>query len=141
MSQQILQCSVSSLHFWFWIQILFWYVFALLLFVLSTPLWGPWGLISLCELCPEAHIDTNFLYLTRNCCSPEGYEVESEPDTDDTETDGDADEPDTDDIDYGVWTVEYGEVVGGDDVVAGMIPAEEETDKEDEVARPPDTAR
>ena len=104
--------------------------------------------------------------MTRNCCSPEGYEVESEPDTDDTdsymgyddmevegvpvdeddaaagmipveeETDSDADEPDTDDMDYGVWTVEYGEVVGGDDVVAGMIPAEEETDKEDEVARP-----
>ena len=66
-------------------------------------------------------------------------------------TDSDGGEPDTDDMDYGVWTVEYGEVVGGDDVdgddvdgdevdeddtAAGMIPAEEETDEEDEVARP-----
>ena len=68
-------------------------------------------------------------------------------------TDSDGDEPESDDMDmdYGVWTVEYGEVVGGDDVdgdevdgvemdeddaAAGMIPAEEETDEEDEVARP-----
>ena len=105
--------------------------------------------------------------------------VESEPDTDDAEShvgyidtevedmpvdgdeteeeaDSDGNELDSDDtgIDYGVWTVEYGEVVGDgdvdedemdvfdveeDDATAGMIPAEEETeedDEEDEVARP-----
>ena len=105
--------------------------------------------------------------------------VESEPDTDDAEShvgyidtevedmpvdgdeteegaDSDGNELDSDDtgIDYGVWTVECGEVVGDGDVdedemdvfdveednaTAGMITAEEETeedDDEDEVARP-----
>ena len=70
------------------------------------------------------------------------------------DSDGDELESDDMDIDYGVWTVEYGEVVGDgdvdedevdgvdmdeDDATAGMIPAEEETeeeDEEDEFARP-----
>ena len=126
---------------------------------------------------PDADQKAHFLYMTRNCCSPDGFLVESEPDTDDAgsymgyidtevedmpvdgdeteeEADSDGNYLDSDDtgIDYGVWTVEYGEVVGDvdedemdvvdmeeDDATAGMIPAEEETEEDEdeyEVARP-----
>ena len=96
----------------------------------------------------DAREMAHFLHMTRNCYYREGYEVESEPDTDDTDS-------------YMVYSdseSEYGEAVlprtvhncddmevegvsvGGDDVVAGMIPAEEEADDEEEVTRPPGTA-
>ena len=40
-------------------------------------------------------------------------------------TDSDGDEPESDDMDYGVWTVEYKEVVGGDDVDGDEMDGDE----------------
>ena len=50
--------------------------------------------------------------MTRNCCSPEGYVVEFEPDTDDTDSH----------MGYNDMEVE-GRAMDGDDTAAGMVPA------------------
>ena len=54
--------TIFSHDFWYWTEMLFWDTFCTLLVCiyivvkteLNTPLWGPWGLISLCKHCPEA---------------------------------------------------------------------------------------
>ena len=86
---------------------------------------------------PDDDQKAHFLYMTRSYCSPDVFMMESEPDTDDAEShkgyidaevedtpvDGDEtdEEADSDDneqesddtgFDYGVWTVECGEVGG-----------------------------
>ena len=91
----------------------------------------------------DARVMAHFLRMTRHGYCSERYEAENEPDIDDTDSFmGDTDS----ESEFGEVVLSRtvhacdnmeveGEDMGGDDMAAGMFPAEE-TDEEEEVARP-----